>query len=263
MKELGARRFLFLDDNPIAHPEKAKEMLAALVPERVQWVSQSTINIARDPELLDLVARSGCRVLSIGFESISDESLASVSKQFNRPSRFKEDIAKLRARGIQVIALLMVGLDGDTLETFPAMLRWLEENKISFLKLFTPAPYPGTKFHADMEAAGRLIGGDWGRYDYGSLNVQQLNMPGQEMLDGFRFVYSGFYSVRSMLRRFVPPPRRPLESMACWSPTRQGPRLPAAQPGVLGHDLLESRLYTETADVSADARTIAWRGPRA
>src|SRR6185436_2102990 len=107
-----------------------------------------------------LVARSGARVLSIGFESLSHESLASVSKQFNRPSRFKEDIARLRARGIHVLALIMVGLDGDTPETFAATLRWLEENKISFLKLFTPAPYPGTKFHADMEAAGRLLDPD-------------------------------------------------------------------------------------------------------
>jgi radical SAM superfamily enzyme YgiQ (UPF0313 family) len=210
MKALGARRFLFLDDNPIAHPERAKEMLAALVPERVQWVSQATINVARDPELLDLVARSGCRVLSIGFESLSEESLASVSKQFNRPSRFKEDIARLRARGIQVIALIMVGLDGDGMETFPATLRWLEENKISFLKLFTPAPYPGTKFHTDMLEAGRLTGDDWGAYDYGSANVRPLNMTADEMLDGFKTVYSGFYSVRSMLRRFLPPPRRNL-----------------------------------------------------
>jgi radical SAM superfamily enzyme YgiQ (UPF0313 family) len=210
MKRLGANRFLFLDDNPIAHPEKAKEMLAALIPERVQWVSQATINIARDPELLDLVARSGCRVLSIGFESISDESLASVSKQFNRPSRFGEDIAKLRAKGIQVIALVMVGLDGDTLETFPATLRWLDDNSISFLKLFTPAPYPGTKFHTDMLEAGRLLSNDWNQYDYGSPNVRPLNMTADEMLEGFKTVYSGFYSVRSILRRFVPPPRRHL-----------------------------------------------------
>jgi radical SAM superfamily enzyme YgiQ (UPF0313 family) len=210
MKRIGAHRFLFLDDNPIAHPEKAKEMLAALVPERVHWVSQATINIARDPELLDLAARSGCRILSIGFESISDESLASVSKQFNRPSRFAEDIAKLRAKGIQVIALVMVGLDGDSLETFPKTLRWLDENKISFLKLFTPAPYPGTKFHTDMREAGRLLSDDWGAYDYGSPNVRPLNMTAEEMLDGFKMVYSGFYSVRSMLRRFVPPPRRNL-----------------------------------------------------
>jgi hypothetical protein len=35
------------------------------------------------------------------------------------------------------------------------------------------------------------------------------------MLAGFRYVYGGFYSVRSMLRRFVPPPRKNLlETMA-------------------------------------------------
>src|SRR5581483_3245150 len=210
VKALGGRRFLFLDDNPVAHPEKAKEHFRRLVPERVQWVSQATINVARDPELLDLVARSGARVLSIGFESLSEESLASVAKQFNRPSRFAEDVRKLRARGIQVIALVMVGLDGDTAATFPAVLRWLDENKISFLKLFTPAPYPGTKFHADMQGAGRILVDDWGRYDYGSAVVRPRHMTADEMLAGFKQVYSGFYSVRSMLRRFVPPPRRNL-----------------------------------------------------
>ncbi len=215
LASFGARRLLFMDDNPVAHPDKAKELFRRLVPERVQWVSQATVHVARDPELLDLVARSGCRVLSIGFESLSDDSLASVAKRFNRPSRFAEDIAKLRARGIQVIALIMVGLDGDTPETFAATLRWLDENRISFLKLFTPAPYPGTKFHADMVAAGRLLDAEWGHYDYGSPNVRPLNMTAEQMLDGFRMVYAGFYSVRSMLRRFVPPPRRNLlESLA-------------------------------------------------
>jgi radical SAM superfamily enzyme YgiQ (UPF0313 family) len=211
----GAKRFLFLDDNPVAHPEKAKELFARLIPEKIQWVSQATVNVARDPELLDLVARSGARVLSIGFESLSEESLASVSKQFNRPSRFAEDVKKLRSRGIQVIALVMVGLDGDTPETFAATLRWLDENKVSFLKLFTPAPYPGTKFHADMQAEGRILIDDWGRYDYGSPVVRPRDMSSEEMLDGFKMVYSGFYSVRSILRRFVPPPRRNLlESLA-------------------------------------------------
>src|SRR5262249_27689175 len=114
LRALGARRLLFLDDNPVARPEDAKELFRRLVPERVQCVSQTTINIARDPELLDLAARSGARVLSIGFESLSEESLATVGKGFNRPGRFAEDIQKLRARGIQVIALVMVGLDGDT-----------------------------------------------------------------------------------------------------------------------------------------------------
>ncbi|HLK12198.1 MAG TPA: radical SAM protein [Candidatus Binatia bacterium] len=207
LRSLGARRLLWLDDNPIARPDAAKELFRRLIPYRVEWVSQATINIARDDELLDLAARSGARVLSIGFESLSEESLASVRKGFNRPSRFAEDVRKLRARGIQVIALVMVGLDGDTAETFAATLRWLDENKISFLKLFTPAPYPGTPFHAEMAAAGRIADHDWGHYDYGSPTVRPLHMTSEQMLDGFRLVYSGFYSVRSMLRRFLPPPR--------------------------------------------------------
>ncbi len=210
LRALGARRLLFLDDNPIARPEEAKELFRRLIPLRVQWVSQTTVNVARDPELLDLVARSGARVLSIGFESLSEASLESVGKGFNRPSRFAEDIEKIRRRGIQVIALVMVGLDGDTPETFAATLHWLEANRIGFLKLFTPAPYPGTKFHADMATAGRILDPDWGHYDYGSPVVRPLGMTADEMLDGFRFVYSGFYSVRSMLRRFVPPPRKNL-----------------------------------------------------
>jgi len=213
MRELGAqgaRRFLFLDDNPIAHPDKAKELFRRMIPLKVDWVSQVTTNVTRDDELLDLVARSGARVLSIGFESLSEESLASVSKDFNRPSRFAEDVAKLRARGIQVIALVMVGLDGDTPETFARTLAWLEENKVSFLKLFTPAPYPGTKFHEDMTAAGRILDSDWSHYDYGSPIVRPIGMTTEQMLDGFQYVYSGFFSVRSILKRFTPPPRKNL-----------------------------------------------------
>src|SRR5262249_20570718 len=136
-----------------------------------------------------------------------EESHAWGAKSCNRRSRFKEAIARLRARGIHVSALVRVGLDGDGPEIFAATLRWLDENKVSFLKLFTPAPYPGTKFHADMAAAGRVLDDDWGHYDYGSPVVRPRNMTTDEMIDGVRYLYSGFYSVRTMLRRLLPPPR--------------------------------------------------------
>ena len=206
IKSLGATRILFLDDNPVAHPEKAKELFRRMIPLGLKWASQSTINIARDAELLDLAARSGCVSLSIGLESINEASLDSVSKGFNQPRRFDTDLAALRAKGIQVIALLMVGLDGDTLDTFERSLRFLIDNKISFLKLFTPCPYPGTKYYDDMAAAGRILVNDWGRYDYGSPLIRPAQMTTDEMMDGFKYVYSGFYSVQSIARRLFPPP---------------------------------------------------------
>lgn len=207
IKALGANRILFLDDNPIAHPQAAKELFHAMIPLQLKWASQSTINIARDPELLDLAARSGCVSLSIGLESINEASLDSVSKGFNLPRRFDQDLAAIRAKGIQVIALLMVGLDGDTVDTFRRSLEFLIDNKVSFLKLFTPCPYPGTKYYEDMAAAGRLLVQDWGRYDYGSPLIRPAHMSGDEMMDGFKYVYEGFYSVRAIARRLFPPPR--------------------------------------------------------
>ena len=211
----GGNRILFLDDNPIAHPEKAKELFRAMIPLKLKWASQSTINIARDPELLDLAARSGCVSLSIGLESINEESLSGVRKDFNQAPRFQRDIKALRDRGIQVIALIMVGLDGDTPDTFGRTLQFLIDSKISFLKLFTPCPYPGTKYYDDLAKAGRILDGNWARYDYGSPLVQPLHMTPDQMLEGFKYVYEGFYSARSILKRFTPPPTGQLmESLA-------------------------------------------------
>lgn len=206
IKRLGANRILFLDDNPIAHPEAAKELFAAMIPLRLKWASQSTINIARDPELLDLAARSGCVSLSIGLESINPESLDSVAKGFNLPKRFNRDLAAIRNKGIQVIALLMVGLDGDTVDTFQRSLEFLIDNKVSFLKLFTPCPYPGTKYYDDMAQAGRILLQDWGRYDYGSPLIRPANMTSDEMMSGFKYVYEGFYETRAIAKRLFPPP---------------------------------------------------------
>jgi len=215
IKSLGGDRILFLDDNPIAHPDAAKELFAAMIPLKLKWASQSTINIARDPELLDLAARSGCVSLSIGLESVNQASLESIRKGFNQASRFAEDLRAIRNKGIQVIGLLMVGLDGDTVDTFPKSLQFLLDNKVTFLKLFTPCPYPGTKYYDDMMAAGRIEVGDWGRYDYGSALVKPAHMTADDMMEGFKYVYQGFYSARSILKRlFPPPPGNTLETLA-------------------------------------------------
>jgi radical SAM superfamily enzyme YgiQ (UPF0313 family) len=206
IKALGGDRILFLDDNPIGHPEAAKELFRAMIPLRMKWASQCTINIARDPELLDLAARSGCVSLSIGLESINRASLDSVNKSFNLPQHFPRDLAAIRGKGIQVIALLMVGLDGDSVDTFRRSLEFLIDNKVSFLKLFTPCPYPGTKYYDDMAQAGRILTHDWGRYDYGSPLIKPAHLTPDEMMEGFTYVYRGFYSTRAIVKRLFPPP---------------------------------------------------------
>jgi radical SAM superfamily enzyme YgiQ (UPF0313 family) len=206
IRALGGRRVLLLDDNPIGNVAYAKELFRALIPLGMEWAAQSTINIARSAELLDLAARSGCRTLSIGFESIEQQNLEELGKGFNRASRFEEDIRKIRGKGIQIIALVMVGLDDDDEGSFARTLEFLVRNRITFLKLFTPCPYPGTKYYDDMQRAGRILTSDWRRYDYGSALVRPKQMTPERMMEGFDWVYRQFYSLPNIARRMVPPP---------------------------------------------------------
>jgi radical SAM superfamily enzyme YgiQ (UPF0313 family) len=208
LKAVGGRKLLFLDDNPIGEPEAAKELFRALIPERITWSSQCTIEIARDPELLELAARSGCVSLSIGFESIDDAVLKGIKKGFNRPARYREDLKALRQYGIQVIALVMAGLDGQDAQVFARTVDFFRENKVAIVKLFTPAPYPGTEYHERMRASGRIRDEDWGHYDYASILVEPRDMTVGELRAGFDDAYREFYSLRSIADRMLPPPRR-------------------------------------------------------
>jgi radical SAM superfamily enzyme YgiQ (UPF0313 family) len=207
VKALGGRRLLFLDDNPIGNVRYAKELFRAMIPLKMEWVAQITINVARNDELLDLAARSGARSFSIGLESVSQDNLDGLDKGFNKAPRFEDDIRKIRAKGIQVIALMMVGLDGDDRRSFQRTIDFLVQNKVSFLKLFTPCPYPGTKYYDDMEKAGRILTREWNRYDYGSPLVMPTHMTPDEMMEGFNRVYNDFYSLKNIVRRMTPPPK--------------------------------------------------------
>ena len=207
IKSLGGRRVLILDDNPIGNIKYAKELFRAMIPLKMEWASQMTINIARNDELLDLAAKSGCRSLSIGLESVTQANLESIDKGFNKAPRFEEDLAKIRAKGIQVIALMMVGLDGDDTTSFERTLDFLVKNKLAFLKLFTPCPYPGTKYYDDMQKAGRILTKEWNKYDYGSPLIQPTNMTPDQMMEGFNSVYNNFYSLKNIFKRMAPPPK--------------------------------------------------------
>jgi radical SAM superfamily enzyme YgiQ (UPF0313 family) len=215
IKAIGGKNLLFLDDNPIADVDAAKELFRRLAPEKIKWTSQCTIEIARDRELLDLAARSGCVALSIGLESDDEAVLDGIRKGFNRPSRYAEDMKRLREHGIQVIALMMLGMDGQDGRVFDRTVERLEQDGVSLVKLFTPAPYPGTRYHDEMTKAGRILETDWARYDYGSLLVRPEKMDEAELRHGFDRAYKRFYGLTSIAKRMLRVPRKnPVEHAA-------------------------------------------------
>lgn len=215
IKALGGKNLLFLDDNPIADVDAAKTLFARLIDERIKWTSQCTIEIARDKELLSLAARSGCVALSIGLEAVDEPVVRGFKKGFNAPARYADDLRALREHGIAVIALMMLGMDGQDAGVFDRTLSFLIDEKVALVKFFTPAPYPGTGYHDEMKAQGRILSPDWGRYDYGSLLIEPRSMSAEELRAGFDRAYKKFYSLRAIARRMGSAPKRnPIEHAA-------------------------------------------------
>ncbi|MGH9748987.1 MAG: B12-binding domain-containing radical SAM protein, partial [Candidatus Polarisedimenticolia bacterium] len=205
IRALGSRNVLFMDDNPVGDPRYAKELFRAMIPKGMRWCSQCTVQIADDPELLDLAARSGCTLLSIGFETIRQSNLAGIRKGWARAQDYARVIRELRRRGIQIVALIMIGLDDDDPADFDRTLEFLIRNKVPLAKFHLPIPYPGTPFHARMEKEGRILTRDWNRYHYGSAVIRPRRMTPEAAEARFWATYRDFFSLRSIARRFFPP----------------------------------------------------------
>src|SRR4030095_15426263 len=111
--------FFFVDDNITSNLSEAKEFFRALIPLRIRWVSQSSINAAHDEEFLELLTRSGCQGVLIGFESLNAANLKGMNKSFNTMrGGFERALGNLRRHRIRIYGTFIFGYDGDTPESF-------------------------------------------------------------------------------------------------------------------------------------------------
>ena len=155
---------LFVDDNITANPERAKELFEALIPLQVPWASQASIDMVTDPELMDLMARSGCIGQLIGFESINEESLQWMNKRVNLRDFdfYQEAVQIIRNYGLQTWASFIVGGDQDTPESIRQTVAFSIQSKftLGFFHMFSP--YPATAIYDQFAKEGRLLyGGKW------------------------------------------------------------------------------------------------------
>lgn len=197
------KNFIFVDDNIISDPVYAKELFTRLIPLKKKWISQSSINIADDPELLKLARKSGCRGLFIGIETMNEKNLSSVEKGFNDSRNYFKRIKRIRKQGIAIIAGMIVGMDNDTPEVFRNTLRFLAKSGIDALQLNIMTPLPGTPLFEDMEKSGRITTKDWSKYDFRHVVMRPQMMTAEELQQGADWVYNQFYKLRRIIPRFL------------------------------------------------------------
>ncbi|WP_340114324.1 B12-binding domain-containing radical SAM protein [Maribellus mangrovi] len=203
IKELNSlgRHVLFMDDNIILNKAYAKELFKAMIPLKKRWFSQSGIGIAADEELLDLAAKSGCRGLFIGFESLSEATLEAYQKQPNRKKDYCEVVRKLHKAGISICGAFVFGSDEDGPDVFETTLDFLLENNVEALQSTRLTPFPGTPLFKSMDEEDRIIDKNWSHYDFFHV-VHRPKLMDTSTLDyGTAWVQQHFYSYKNITKR--------------------------------------------------------------
>ena len=195
-----------VDDNFLSKVQYTKDLLRALIPmnqrgEVPGFSAETTLNVALDEELLDLLRDAGCKTLIIGFESISEATLLSMDKKVNFCMPFGEGLKRIHDRGIEVMGNFIVGFDTDTLAVFEDTLRFVEENNIVYPFFSILTPMPGTKLHEEFKDAGRLDHTDWSRYDTRHVVMEPKHMTREQLMDGYCYLYEQSYGSERALKR--------------------------------------------------------------
>jgi radical SAM superfamily enzyme YgiQ (UPF0313 family) len=201
IRALGVPHVMFIDDNFIGDPDYARELMRAMRPMNLSWHAAVSADIGHREELLDRMAESGCKSLFIGFESVCQESLRSCRKSQNRIEHYDRTVARIHQRGILVNASLAFGFDGDDEEVFPATLNWLVRNRIATMTAHILTPYPGTRWHRQLESEGRILQRDLRRYDTAHAVFQPKGMTPAALEACYHRIYKDFYSWANILRR--------------------------------------------------------------
>jgi radical SAM superfamily enzyme YgiQ (UPF0313 family) len=202
IENCGSRIVSINDADFFGTPERPKEVMRALKGRGIQWQAGVTSKLAQDDRMLELAAESGCTMLSIGFESISRDTLKSVHKHVNRPETFASLVEKVHSYGIIVFGLFMFGFDGDDTSVFAETSRFNRDSDYDACAYSVLTPYPGTLTWYEMKKANRIISFDWQKYDQGHVVYRPARMSGDELRLGTGSAYENFYSLPSIASRF-------------------------------------------------------------
>jgi radical SAM superfamily enzyme YgiQ (UPF0313 family) len=200
-KKSGAKWIFFVDENIVADRDYAKKLFESLKPLHIEWMGQSPIQIAGNPELLKLAVESGCVFLEIGFESIKIENLKHSGKRIGHIDEYTKGIGLLSKNKIIIGASFILGFDNDGVEVFDDTIGFLRDHKLPIFDPYILTPSPGTRLLERLNRERRITHRDWRMYGGKDIVFKPKLMTPDELNFRFWKMVKAFYSLPNIFRR--------------------------------------------------------------
>jgi radical SAM superfamily enzyme YgiQ (UPF0313 family) len=208
IKQQRARRAIFVDLNLISDRNYARALFTALIPLKIQWFGLATTLLCDDLPLLDLAAKSGCRGLLMGLESISTSNLNQSQKKFNHPDQYATVVERLHQRNIALQGCFVFGLDDDEPDIFLKTAEFAVHIGIDLPRFAIVTPFPNTGLYKRLESEGRILTHNWDLYDGQHVVFTPKKLSVDELQQGtqaaWQYAY-GWMQMASRLRRTAAP----------------------------------------------------------
>lgn len=195
------KAIFFADDNIIANKRFAADLFKALKAAKINWMCQASINISKEDKLLELMRDSGCGAVFVGFESLSQDNLASMNKAINRQFSYAEATEKIQSYGILVHSSFILGYDFDTPDSFDELIEFINSNNLLMPLINILTPFPGTKLFNRLQSENRILHTDWSKYDTKHVVYSPLNMSPEDLLAGYKKVIRSVYAFDTILNK--------------------------------------------------------------
>lgn len=207
IEAIGHKHIFLVDDNIFVDVPRARDLFEALIPLRIKWSCQVSIDVARHPDLIKLMARSGCTTALVGFESLDKDSLKEMNKQWNMKwVDYDTAIKMLQDAGIMIYGTFVFGYDKDTVDSFDRSLEFALRHKF-YLANFNPlTPTPATRLIDRLREEGRLIYDKWwldDRFRYGEAIFHPRGMTAEQLTEGCYRARTEFNTYRSICARLM------------------------------------------------------------
>ncbi len=209
MKELRQYRnrqhsIFFYDDNFAAKPEHTKELLRAMIDEKLnfKWSAQVRVDVAKDIEMLRLMKKAGCHTVFIGFESINPKTLEAFKK-----SQGVDDIINaikiLRKMHIHIHGMFMLGADQDNWKTVKKTVQFSRKYRLTSVQFMIMTPFPGCDLYYSLLNENRILFNDWSLYDAHHVVFKPIQFSVAQLQKAQIYGHKKFYSWLERFRKLV------------------------------------------------------------